>query len=95
MTERMSADERVQRGVGRSVGNLAIVLIVLVLLGAWGVFGIYTVEVGQHAIVLRFGGYVRTEVREGLHFRLPPPVERVEIVSVESVQREEFGLRPG
>ena len=53
-------------------------------------------EAGQNAIVLRLGRHERTETREGLHLALPPPIERVEIANVNSIQREEFGVRgPG
>ena len=69
----VSADERVRRGVGRTLGNLFSVLLVLALLGAWASLGFYTIEAGQQGVVLRFGRYVRTEARDGLHFHLPGP----------------------
>ncbi|MEN8182740.1 MAG: FtsH protease activity modulator HflK [Myxococcota bacterium] len=91
----MSAEERVRRGVGRTIGNVFSGLLLLALLGAWSSLGFYTIEAGQQGVVLRFGRYVRTEVREGLHFHLPRPVETVEILSVDSLLREEFGMRAG
>jgi membrane protease subunit HflK len=88
-----STDERVRRGVGRTLGNLALGAVVLGVLGAWASLGVYQVEAGQNAIVLRLGRHQRTETREGLHVALPPPLERVEIANVSSIQREEFGVR--
>lgn len=93
--DRLPADERVRRGVGRTLANTALALAVLAVLGAWASLGFYTVEAGQQAVVLRFGAYVRTEVREGLHFHLPRPIEAAELVNVDSLQREEFGMHAG
>jgi membrane protease subunit HflK len=90
---RESADERVRRGVGRTLASGFLLLVLLALLGGWSYFGWYTVEPGEHAVVLRFGRYVYTEVEDGLHFHLPPPVERHEIVNVSSMQKEEFGMQ--
>lgn len=91
----LSADEKVRRGVGRTLTNVFLLLLVLAALGAWGSLGFYTVNAGQQAVVLRFGRFERTEVREGLHFHLPSPVETVELVNVDSLQREEFGMHAG
>lgn len=92
---RLSAEERVRRGVGRTLANVSLLVAMLAGLGGWASFGFYTVEAGQQAVVLRFGQFVRTELREGLHFHLPRPIEAVEIVNVDSLQREEFGMRAG
>ena len=93
--ESVSADERVRRGVGRTLANVSVVLVLLAVLGAWASLGFYTVEAGQQAVVLRFGQFARTEVREGLHFHWPRPIESVDLVNVDSLQREEFGMRAG
>ena len=54
---------------------------ILVLLGLiLGAMGLYTVDSGEKAVVLKFGAIDRT-VGEGLHFKLPL-VERVKIYSV-------------
>jgi membrane protease subunit HflK len=90
---RPTSDERVRRGVSRTLGNLALGVLALGALGAWASLGVYQVEAGQHGVVLRLGRHQRTETREGLHLALPPPLERVEIANVNSIQREEFGVR--
>jgi membrane protease subunit HflK len=54
--------------------NLWIIL-ALALVG-WLTAGIYRVGPGERAEIARFGAVVRTS-GPGLHFRLPPPIERV------------------
>ena len=61
------------------------------VLGAWAYFGIYQLEPGQAAVILRFGKYVHTVSEPGLRWHLPPPIEDHEIVNVASIDREEFG----
>ena len=89
------SEERVQRAVGRTVANVTAALLSLALLGAWAYFGFYTMDPGQAAVILQFGRYVRTETEPGLRWHLPPPIEDHEIVNVQSLDREEFGIRPG
>jgi membrane protease subunit HflK len=89
------SEARVRRQVGRTVANLALLLISLALLGAWAWSGFYTLEPGQAAVILRFGRYVETDNLPGLRWHLPPPVESHEIVNVASIDREEFGARSG
>jgi membrane protease subunit HflK len=47
----------------------------------WLMTGLYTVQAYQEAVITRFGGYARSE-GPGLHYHLPIPVERAELVSV-------------
>ena len=91
----LSADEKVRRGVGRTLTTAFVLLALLAGVGAWASLGFYTVDAGQQAVVLRFGQFERTELREGLHFHWPRPVESVELVNAESLQRVEFGMRAG
>lgn len=86
-------EESVRRGVGRTLGNLALLLLVLALLGAWAWWGgvFYQLGPGQAAVILRFGEYTATEPREGLRWKLPYPIETHEIVNVGQLYREEFG----
>jgi membrane protease subunit HflK len=96
MSERggtLSTEERVRRSVGRTIGTVFLLLIVFGVLLSWSYFGWYTLDPGQHAIVFRFGKYATTEASDGLHFHLPPPIERHEIVNVSSIQKEEFGVQ--
>jgi membrane protease subunit HflK len=95
MAEPRGSDERVRRQVGRTLANLALVLLSLAVLGAWSWFGFYQLDPGQAAVILRFGRYVRTESQPGLRWHLPPPIEDHQIVNVSSIEREDFGYRRG
>jgi membrane protease subunit HflK len=87
------SEERVRRQVGRTLANATLLVASLAVLGAWAWFGVYTLEPGQAAVILRFGRYVGTQTQPGLRWHLPPPLEGHEIVNVASINREEFGYR--
>jgi len=90
-----SPEERVRSSVARTIANLTLLAASLAVLGAWAYFGTYQLEPGQSAVILRLGKYVRTESQPGLRWHLPPPIEDHEIINVQSLDREEFGNRPG
>ena len=52
-----------------------LIIILLVIIGALSSF--YTVEPDEEAVVLRFGKYTGSPKPPGLHFKLPPGVDRV------------------
>ena len=91
--ELTSTDEKVQRGVARTLGNLLLLLVLIALLGAWVSTGFYRLLPGggEAAIILQLGRYTRTEIRPGLRWHLPPPIERRRIVKMEELESEEFG----
>jgi modulator of FtsH protease HflK len=73
---------RLFRGpAGQGVRPPALAAIAAVAFLAWTLTGVYTVQPNQEAVVTRFGGYTRS-VGPGLHYHLPIPVERAELVSV-------------
>jgi len=72
------------RRIGLALLGLALV--------AYLLSGIYTVRPGEAAVVLRFGQVVAPKVTEGLHYRLPWPIEQETIVNVSEVRRESVGL---
>ena len=90
-----SAEEQVRRGVRRTLANVVTIVVCLGLLGAWTLLGVYKLDPGQAAVILRFGRYSRTVTDAGLKLHLPPPLETHEIVNIASVEREEFGMHPG
>ena len=59
---------------------------------AYVLSGIYVVNPGEAAVVRRFGFVVQQRVEEGLHYRLPWPIDRVDIVNVATVRRESIGV---
>lgn len=68
----------------------------VVLLGAllWSLTGIYLVDEGSRAVVTRFGAYVDT-TQPGMHWHLPAPIERVDLVNMEQQRFLEVGYRSG
>lgn len=88
-----SPEERVRRSVARTIANLTLLVASVGVLTAWSYFGLYQLEPGQQAVILRFGKYVRTEAEPGLRWHWPPPLESHEILNVESLDKEEFGTR--
>ena len=90
-----SAEEQVRRSVARTVANITLLLASIGVLAAWSYFGVYQLDPGQAAVILRLGKFVRTESQPGLRWHLPPPIEDHEIINVQSLNREEFGVRPG
>jgi len=56
--------------------------------------GVYVVNPGEEAVVRRFGRLVQPRVGEGLHYRLPWPIERADKVNVSEIRREGIGVTP-
>ncbi|MEZ5933088.1 MAG: FtsH protease activity modulator HflK [Alphaproteobacteria bacterium] len=54
--------------------------------------GVYSVAPGEEAVVRRFGEVIEPRVASGLHYRLPWPIDRVDIVNVNQVRREQVGV---
>ena len=70
------------------LGGIGVVLIALGVLTSF-----YKVNPQEHAVVLRLGkvhGDVVTD--EGLHFKLPFGIDKVHLVEVTTVRKEEFGF---
>jgi modulator of FtsH protease HflK len=66
-------------------------LTALVLLGVWLVSGLYLVDTDEEAVVRRFGAVV-AQVGPGLHYRLPWPVDRVDVLKTTSVMNTGVGF---
>ena len=81
-------------GDGNSGASQLMGLIVLVAVLLWSLTGIYLVDEGSRAVVTRFGAYVETTL-PGIHWHLPVPVERVDLVNLEQQRFVEIGYRSG
>lgn len=90
---RKSQDRLRQAMPGGRMGGPFVGLIGIFLAAVIGFFG-FTVRVNpdELGIVLRFGEYVR-QLPPGLNFRLPYPIEEVELPKVTRVNRTEVGMR--
>ena len=84
-------NEKLSRLFGGSGGNgdnssqnnsKGIIFLLIVFVAGWLLSGFYTVDARQQGLVLRFGAYQAT-TDAGLHWRLPYPIETVEIIDTE------------
>ena len=65
---------------------------IVIVVALWVASGIYTVQPGEVGVVRNFGLEVgRTQ--PGLNYRLPWPIQQVDIVNVEAIRRAEIGFR--
>ena len=78
-------------GLGR-VGSVGIGLILSVIAVVWLLSGIYIIDEGKRGVVLRFGKYVDTTM-PGPHWRIPYPIDQVNVVDVEQRRFVEIGYR--
>jgi len=60
----------------------------------WAASGFYIVDEGNRGVELRFGKYIAT-TQPGLNWKLPAPIEKVEIVNVAQIRSLEVGYRSG
>jgi len=89
--DRMDVDAR--RGVTRTIVNNLVLLISLGVLGGWGWQGVYTLELGESAVILFMGALDRIDSTEGLRLHWPPPIEYHEIVNTSGLRSEAFGAQ--
>jgi len=54
--------------------------------------GIYIIAPGEAGVVRRFGAVIEPRAAPGAHYRLPWPIDRVDIVNVSDVRRETVGV---
>ena len=71
-----------QRRWRRIVPITAVILLAAVLLS-----GFYQVQPGEAAVVRRYGRVIANNVGPGLHYRLPLPIDQVDIVGIDNVRR--------
>jgi membrane protease subunit HflK len=71
----------------------AVAAIIAIAFLAWSLTGVYIVQAYQEAVITRFGGYARS-VGPGVHYHLPTPIERAELVSVTNQNKTVVGGAP-
>lgn len=77
---------------GGSAGGIGFTVVFVVLALLWAASGIYIVQQGEQGVVLRFGA--KSEVTNaGLRWHLPWPLETVETVNVQKIEKIEIGYR--
>ncbi|MGN6453436.1 MAG: FtsH protease activity modulator HflK [Steroidobacteraceae bacterium] len=78
-------------GKGTDSGTLFLVVVAIAVL-AWLWSGVYQVKQPERGVVQRFGRLTYVTL-PGLHFRLPWPIESVNVVNVSSVNSSDFKSR--
>ena len=91
--EQLDTDQRIRRGSVRTLGNVVLALISVAVIGGWISTGVYSLELGEEAIILRLGEHHRTVVREGLNWHWPEPLEYDTRVNTRGLRTETFGIR--
>jgi modulator of FtsH protease HflK len=66
-------------------------IVLVIVLGAYLASGFYTVGADERAVVRRFGG-INGRVGPGIHYRLPWPVDRLDVVKTTSVMKVGVGF---
>lgn len=79
-------------GAGPSLKGLGFLGAILAI--GWAATGFYIVPEGQIGVVTTFGRYTN-DTTAGFSWRMPWPIQNVEIVDVSSVRKSEIGLRGG
>jgi len=69
-----------------------VLAVVIVVLAIWLGSGFYIVGPGEQGVVRQFGKVVK-KTSAGLNYRLPWPIQQVDVVNVERIQRLEVGFR--
>jgi modulator of FtsH protease HflK len=77
---------------GGNLGGKGLALIALAAIAIWGLSGFFRVEPDELGVVLRFGKYVR-DVKPGLNYHLPYPIESALTPKVTRVNRIDIGMR--
>lgn len=70
------------------------IVIVVAALAIWLLSGFYIINPGETGIIRRFGKQIG-QTTSGLNYRLPWPIDRVNIVNIERIRRIEIGFRSG
>jgi len=81
-------------GGGSGAGTTGFGLIIGIAVVVWLFSGIYIIDAGKQGVVLRFGAFSEVTM-PGPHWRIPYPVEQVEVVDVEQRRFVEIGYRSG
>lgn len=80
---------------GGSGGGLIFSIAILAIIGLWLSSGFYKIEPGKYGVIQHFGKWSETVENEGLHYRMPWPVETVTIVDVSTIRSISIGIMNG
>lgn len=83
------------QGLSPKQHKSGIFMLLVVALCIWLMTGFYRVQPAEHAVVMTFGKWTRTQDHPGLGYHLPWPIETVSKVDVTFERRIEIGFRGG
>ena len=87
-------DQARRRWSGRTPGSFRLLYVVpMVVIAIWLLTGTYQVGPGERGVVRQFGARRPGATGPGLHYHLPWPIQRVDVVDVETVRTAELGFR--
>lgn len=77
----------------KKLSKSILLLLILLIAGLWLGTGVYTLKAdgGEHAVITRFGKFVRIETEAGLKWHWPSPIEKAEIIKTETRRSMTFG----
>ena len=78
---------------GSGWGIFGVVAVLFFLI--WMSTGIFIVQEGQTAAILRFGRFVNLTDKAGIQYRWPSPIETHEVINVQQLRQVEVGYRRG
>ncbi|WP_312427361.1 FtsH protease activity modulator HflK [Lacrimispora sp.] len=87
-----SALEDIKRAFGHINPQKAKSVLIIGVIAIYLLTGIYVVNPGEQAVIRRFGAVVPMPVTEGIHYRLPSPVDQVQKVNVSEIRRADIGM---
>lgn len=67
-------------------------IVIGIVVAIWLASGIYAVEAAEVGVVRQFGRFV-SQTDPGLNYRLPWPIQQVDVVNVREIRRAEIGFR--
>ncbi|MBW2368927.1 MAG: SO_0444 family Cu/Zn efflux transporter [Deltaproteobacteria bacterium] len=105
-TLRLDVQHRIRDLIGRDITLKAQFFNAIWAMGRWCVkfspaiiafgyllSGFYTIQPGETGLLERFGKVTGQDIPPGLHYRLPYPIETVNINKISEIRRTEIGFR--
>lgn len=89
---RISVIEDITKAFGHINPRKAVLTLLAGFLLVYVLTGIYIVNPGEQGVIRRFGSVQVQPATEGIHYRLPWPVDKVEKVNVSEVRRADVGV---
>ncbi len=88
----ISAIEDIKVAFGHIKAKSVLLMFPFIGLLIYFLSGIYVVNPGEEAIIRRFGRWTGERITAGIHYRLPWPVDKVDIVNVEAIMKHTIGV---